>query len=408
MSKPKVCVVGLGYIGLPTAALLAHQGYDVAGVDVVPRVVETINQGRIHIVEAGLADYVKWAVKAGHLRAFATPQPAQVFMIAVPTPFKGDYEPDLTYVEQAARSLAPVLADDDLVILESTSPVGATELVQAWLSDELGKLGRAPRVHLAYCPERVIPGRILHELVHNDRVVGGLTEEATRRAAEFYRSFIRGKALETHARTAEMTKLVENSFRDVNIAFANELSIICDREEIDVWELIGLANHHPRVDILQPGPGVGGHCIAVDPWFLVHKHPIESKLIRTAREVNDSKPGWVIDKVAGHVRGIEVEAPTIVCLGLAYKSDVDDLRESPSLAIAQRLAQAYPGQVIACEPNLDAAEVQGLALVSLEEAMERAQILVVLVRHREFLGLSLRQLEGKRLVDACGLLASKG
>ncbi|KZX77653.1 UDP-N-acetyl-D-mannosaminuronic acid dehydrogenase, partial [Oleiphilus sp. HI0009] len=320
-----VCVMGLGYIGLPTASLLGTKGYQVTGVDVSPKVVETINQGKIHIVEPDLDLLVKSAVNSGNLKASLEPCKADVFIIAVPTPFKEGYEPDLSYVEQATRNIAPFVESGNLVILESTSPVGTTDLVAKILS-EAGHDTQGD-VFVAHCPERVLPGRILIELVQNDRIVGGINEASTDAAATFYKEFVSGEVLETSAKTAELSKLTENSFRDVNIAFANELSLICDQEHIDVWELISLANRHPRVNILQPGPGVGGHCIAVDPWFIIHRNPEQAKLIRTAREVNDHKPEWVISKV--REKAERFKRPVIACLGLAFKADVDDLRESP-------------------------------------------------------------------------------
>ncbi|MFK5951135.1 MAG: UDP-N-acetyl-D-mannosamine dehydrogenase, partial [Methylococcales bacterium] len=321
----KICVIGLGYIGLPTASLLGTKGFSVHGVDVSEHVVDTINKGKIHIVEPDLDIMVKSAVNAGNLKAGLEPIEADVFIIAVPTPFKGDYEPDLSYVESATKMISPFVKPGDLVILESTSPVGTTDEVVAKILTADGH-DTEKEVFVAHCPERVLPGRILIELVENDRIVGGVNALATEKAVEFYNTFVRGEVLSTDSRTAEMAKLTENSSRDVSIAFANELSLICDDEGINVWELISLANRHPRVNILNPGPGVGGHCIAVDPWFIVARSPEHAKLIKTARLVNDAKPDWVIEKVKS--RAEKFKHPVIGCLGLAFKADVDDLRES--------------------------------------------------------------------------------
>ena len=330
----KICVIGLGYIGLPTASLLGTKGFQVHGVDTSQHVVDTINQGGIHIVEPDLDIMVKSAVQAGNLRAGLEAQEADVFIIAVPTPFKDEHEPDLSYIESATRMIAPYVKPGNVIILESTSPVGTTDGVVARILEEAGHaVGKD--VFVAHCPERVLPGRILIELVENDRIVGGINEASTMAAIEFYKSFVRGEVFATDSRTAELTKLTENSFRDVNIAFANELSLICDAEGISVWKLISLANRHPRVNIMRPSPGVGGHCIAVDPWFIVSRTPDIARLIRTAREVNDSKPDWVFNKVKAAAD--KFKHPMIACLGLAFKADVDDLRESPSLAIVRRL-----------------------------------------------------------------------
>jgi len=396
-----VCVLGLGYIGLPTASLLATKGFNVTGVDVRQDVVKTINGGKIHIVEPELDILVKSAVQSGHLVASLEPETADIFILAVPTPFKNDYEPDLSYVEQATKNIAPFLREGNIVILESTSPVGTTELVSEWIRDTRGD---EIKLYIAHCPERVLPGHILRELIENDRVVGGITPEATQKVAEFYRTFVSGKVLETDARTAEMAKLVENSYRDVNIAFANELSLICDEEGVNVWELINLANHHPRVNILQPGPGVGGHCIAVDPWFIVHRNPQKAKLIKTARLVNESKPEWVIEKVKE--RAEHFKDPVIACLGLAYKNDIDDLRESPALRIAQLLKESNIGQVIASEPNVQEKEVKGLSNLSLDEVLHKADIIVLLVKHKEFLNLNIKALQEKIIIDTCGVFRS--
>lgn len=407
MNSTTVCVVGLGYIGLPTAALLATQDFQVAGVDINAKAVDTINQGRIHITEPDLDAFVRSAVAAGRLRAHLEPQPADIFMICVPTPLLESDEcpqPDVTYVTAAARAIAPLVRTGNLVILESTSPVGTTQHVADVLREQGAILDG---VHVAYCPERVLPGKIMTELVENDRVVGGLTPEATRTVATFYRRFVRGEVLETDAATAEMCKLTENSYRDVNIAFANELSMLCARSGVNVWRLIELANRHPRVNILQPGAGVGGHCIAVDPWFIVASDPSTAKLIRAGREVNLAKTRWVIDDIgsaaqeATHRLG---RAPRIACLGLAFKPDIDDLRESPACDIAMHLLGAG-FDVSAVEPNIQAH--RSIPLLPLDKALEQADLVVLLVKHREFtrrlLGDGVRP--AGRVLDYCGLLS---
>ncbi|MDX1474110.1 MAG: UDP-N-acetyl-D-mannosamine dehydrogenase [Reinekea sp.] len=394
-----VCVVGLGYIGLPTASLLGTKGYSVTGVDVSPKVVDTINKGEIHIVEPDLDLLVKSAVNAGKLSASLEPSKADVFIIAVPTPFKDGYVPDLSYVEQASKAIAPYIEPGNLVILESTSPVGTTdEYVAKILSDAGHKVGE--EVFVAHCPERVLPGRILIELVQNDRIVGGINDKSTAVAAAFYEEFVSGEVLKTNAKTAELSKLTENSFRDVNIAFANELSLICDHEHIDVWELISLANRHPRVNILNPGPGVGGHCIAVDPWFIVNRAPKLSKLIRTAREVNDGKPDWVVAKIAEKAE--RFKRPAIACLGLAFKADVDDLRESPAVEIVRKIIGRDIADVMVCEPNIKSSDE--FELVSLQTALESSDIIVVLVDHKEFRSLSAAQLSEKIVIDTRGIV----
>ncbi|KJH73846.1 UDP-N-acetyl-D-mannosamine dehydrogenase, partial [Pseudomonas sp. ES3-33] len=360
-----ISVIGLGYIGLPTAAVFASRKKKVIGVDVNQNAVDIINRGQIHIVEPDLDMVVHAAVTEGYLRATTKPEPADAFLIAVPTPFRGDHEPDLSYIESASKSIAPVLKKGDLVILESTSPVGATEQMATWLADARPDLsfpqthGQDSDIRIAHCPERVLPGHVLRELVQNDRVIGGMTSKCSELAISLYKVFVQGECIVTNARTAEMCKLTENSFRDVNIAFANELSMICGKLEINVWELIRLANRHPRVNILQPGPGVGGHCIAVDPWFIVSKTPEQAKLIRTAREVNDSKPEWVIESVKIAIAELLLKRPnktaadlTIACFGLAFKPNIDDLRKSPALEISLKIAQMHPGQVFAVEPNI--------------------------------------------------------
>jgi UDP-N-acetyl-D-mannosaminuronic acid dehydrogenase len=410
--------MGLGYIGLPTASLLASKGFKVHGVDVSPHVVETINAGRIHIREPELDILVKSAVQSGRLQADTQPAPADVFILAVPTPFKDGYEPDLTYVESATRAIAPYLAPGNLVILESTSPVGTTELVAHWIAEtrpDLRVSGRgsseidAPEaIHVAHCPERVLPGQIIRELVDNDRIVGGIDDASTAAAADFYHLFVAGEVLVTDSRTAELAKLTENTFRDVNIALANELSQICDRLGVDVWDLIHLANHHPRVNILRPGPGVGGHCIAVDPWFIIHSAPEQAQLIRAAREVNNGKPGQVVAKV--RAKAARIQSPTIACFGLAYKPDIDDLRESPALLITRQLAEEGLGRVLAIEPHIEVlpsslAEA-GVTLCGINEALEEADIVLGLVAHRGFRKVSRTVLQEKIVIDTCGLWRS--
>jgi len=400
--------MGLGYIGLPTASIFATKGRSVLGVDISASVVDTINAGSIHIHEPDLDVLVRAAVQSGNLRASTKPEASEVFIIAVPTPFlerqDGSRAPDLAYVEAATRSLAPVVEPGNLVILESTSPVGTTEKVKALLEDELAKLGRkVDGLLYAHCPERILPGQMLKELVSNDRIAGGLTPEASRKAKELYRCFCTAEIVETDARTAEMAKLTENAFRDVNIAFANELSLVCDKLGINVWELIKLANRHPRVKILQPGPGVGGHCIAVDPWFIVDSAPEEARLMRTAREVNDGKPGWVIAKVRAAAAGLK--NPSVACLGLAFKANIDDLRESPAVEIAAHLA-GEGFKVLAVEPHVRELPkaLQGKAdLVGLEEALEKADILLLLVDHNIFKAVPAVRLKGKRVIDTRGI-----
>jgi len=394
-----ISVVGLGYIGLPTAAVFAGCKKKVIGLDVNQATVDTINRGEVHIVEPDLDIVVRAAVTGGYLRATTRPETADAFLIAVPTPFKGDHEPDLGYIEAASKTIAPVLKKGDLVVLESTSPVGATEQMAHWLAEARPDLsfpqsaGEESDIRVAHCPERVLPGHVLHELVHNDRVIGGMTARCSAAAANLYKIFVQGDCVITNARTAEMCKLTENSFRDVNIAFANELSIICDSLNINVWELIGLANRHPRVKILKPGPGVGGHCIAVDPWFIVSRSPNEAKLVRAAREVNDGKPAWVVGKVCKAVADLALEAGksardvNIACLGLSFKPDIDDLRCSPALDIAQTLTDIFPGQVSCVEPNISKLPefLRGkIQLVGFEEAVEGADIIVLLVDHTMF------------------------
>jgi UDP-N-acetyl-D-mannosaminuronic acid dehydrogenase len=425
MQKKIISIVGLGYIGLPTAAIFASRGVKVIGVDVNYHAVDIINKGQIHIVEPDLEMVVQSAVNQGYLRATTKPEPADVFIIAVPTPFKskhnGDHEPDLSFIKATSQSIAPVLKSGDLVILESTSPVGSTEQMAAWLSSARSDLtfpqthGEESDIRIAYCPERVLPGHILRELVQNDRVIGGITPKCSEAAALLYKIFVQGECFITNVRTAEMCKLTENSFRDVNIAFANELSVICDKLEVNVWELIKLANRHPRVNILQPGPGVGGHCIAVDPWFIVSQTPDEAQLIRTAREVNDNKPGWVINKVRLAVTKYLEETPTkkiedvtIACFGLAFKPDIDDLRESPAVEIVQMLASDGFGKVLVVEPNVDALPAKligktSLRLVSANDAISSANIIVMLVNHTVFYDIHIDQISNKIIVDTRGV-----
>jgi UDP-N-acetyl-D-mannosaminuronic acid dehydrogenase len=406
MLLKKICVIGLGYIGLPTAAMFASRKINVVGVDVNQEAVNTINRGEIHIVEPDLDMLVHAAVTEGYLKATNTTEHADAFLIAVPTPFlpknnKQDIpKPDLSYIQAAAKAVAPVLKQGDLVILESTSPVGATEQMAEWLAEARQDLtfpqavGEASDIRIAHCPERVLPGHVVRELVENDRVIGGLTNKCSQVAVNLYKTFVKGECVITNARTAEMAKLTENSCRDVQIAFANELSIICDQLDIDVWELISLANRHPRINILQPGPGVGGHCIAVDPWFIVSKTPDEAHLIHTARKVNDAKPHWVINQVKSAVGEFLQANPSktaadirITCFGLAFKPDIDDLRESPSLAIAQKIAEDHPSTVYFVEPNIDslASEFSKNAeLKEFRDELELVDIAVLLVDHKEF------------------------
>ncbi|NOR69115.1 MAG: UDP-N-acetyl-D-mannosamine dehydrogenase, partial [Methylomarinum sp.] len=376
----KVSVVGLGYIGLPTAAVIASRGVEVVGIDVSQHAVDTINQGKIHIVEPDLDMLVQSAVTTGKLRATLDPEPADVFMIAVPTPFSDGFKPDVSYIEAAVKKIAPVLKNGDLVILESTSPVGTTEKISEWLSEIRDDLifphqnSEQADIYIAHCPERVLPGYVIQELVTNDRVIGGLTPQCADKAKALYQLFVKAECIVTDARTAEMAKLTENSFRDVNIAFANELSIVCDKLNINVWELICLANRHPRVNILKPGPGVGGHCIAVDPWFIVDSCPDEARLIRTAREVNDSKPEFVINKIRKVAEAFK--QPKIALLGLAFKADIDDLRESPAVDIAEKVIQETIGDVLVVEPNIkslpEKLQADHVKLVSLVDSLAEA------------------------------------
>lgn len=406
MNFETISVIGLGYIGLPTAAVFASRKKNVIGVDINQHTVDTINQGKIHIIEPDLDMVVQAAVAQGYLRATTAPEPADAFLIAVPTPFENNHQPDLTYIESASKAIAPVLKKGDLVILESTSPVGATEKMAAWLAEARSDLrfpqqtGEESDIRIAHCPERVLPGHVLRELVQNDRVIGGMTLKCSQAANELYKTFVQGECIITNARTAEMCKLTENSFRDVNIAFANELSMICDDAGINVWELISLANRHPRVTILQPGPGVGGHCIAVDPWFIVSQNPEKARLIKTAREVNDAKPHWVIEKVKAKAE--RFKKTVIGCLGLTFKANIDDLRESPALEIVRELITANIGEVMACEPNCADAKLE-FPLYSLKDVLTRADIIVVLVDHIEFMKIEAGLLQEKIVIDTRGI-----
>ena len=424
MSFETISVIGLGYIGLPTAAMFAAYGKNVIGVDVNQHAVDTINRGEIHIVEPDLDAMVHKAVTDGKLKAVLTPETADAFLIAVPTPFlptknESDIpQPDLKYIQSAAKAIAPVLKKGNLIILESTSPVGATEHMADWLAEYRTDLtfpkthGEDSDIRIAHCPERVLPGHVVRELVENDRVIGGLTHKCSQQATALYKTFVQGDCVVTNARTAEMAKLTENSCRDVQIAFANELSMICDKLDIDVWELISLANRHPRINILQPGPGVGGHCIAVDPWFIVSKTPEQAKLIHTARKVNDSKPQWVLGKVKEAIGEYlmansdkTAKDVTIACFGLAFKPDIDDLRESPALNIALNIASLNVGVTLAVEPNianLTDSLKNRLILASFDTAISDADIFVMLVDHKEFKQLDIN-LHNNIIVDTKGI-----
>jgi len=412
-----VSIIGLGYIGLPTAAVLASKDIKVVGVDVSQHVVDTINQGKIHIIEPGLDALVREAVQKNHLKAVINPEKADVFMIAVPTPFKGNHEPDLSYIRLAAKAIAPVLEKGNLVILESTSPVGATEKMMTWMREErldlsfpeFGNNNFIADIAVAHCPERVLPGQVVRELIENDRIIGGVTDYCAKQAKDLYKIFVDADCLLTDCRTAELSKLVENSFRDVNIAFANELSLICDKLGINVWKLIELANHHPRVNILQPGPGVGGHCIAVDPWFIVDSAPDEAKLIRAARLVNDNKPNFVLGKIDKAVKAIGKNKSDlkIACLGLSFKPDIDDLRESPALSIAGKIGLMGFSKVFLVEPNIsnipNEFKSESVSMVSANEAIKSADIVVLLVDHTPFQSMDLEVLSGKQVIDTRGI-----
>ena len=412
-----VSIIGLGYIGLPTAAVLASKDIKVVGVDVSQYVVDTINQGKIHIIEPGLDALVREAVQKNNLKAVINPEKADVFMIAVPTPFKGSHEPDLSYIRLAAKAIAPVLEKGNLVILESTSPVGATEKMMTWMREErldlsfpeFGNNNFIADIAVAHCPERVLPGQVVRELIENDRIIGGVTDYCAKQAKDLYKIFVDADCLLTDCRTAELSKLVENSFRDVNIAFANELSLICDKLGINVWKLIELANHHPRVNILQPGPGVGGHCIAVDPWFIVDSAPDEAKLIRTARLVNDNKPNFVLGKIDKAVKAIGKNKSDlkIACLGLSFKPDIDDLRESPALSVAGKIGLMGFSELFLVEPNIssipDKLKGESISITSADKAIKAADIVVLLVDHTPFKKMDLEVLSGKQIVDTRGI-----
>ena len=396
MDKKKISVIGLGYIGLPTAALLANKGFQVEGIDIDQSIVDTVNSGKIHIVEPNLENYVEKAVKEKCLHASLTPSESDIFIIAVPTPFHEGYTPNIDYIISATKMIAPFIKKNNIVILESTSPVGTTEKIEQILKEE----GiNTKDIYISHCPERVLPGNIMKELVYNDRIVGGINPQSTKKTIDFYNKFVEGEIFPTNAKTAEMAKLTENSFRDVNIAFANELSILCDNLNIDINELIELANRHPRVNILNPGPGVGGHCIAVDPWFIINKDPENAKIIKLAREINLYKTQWVIEKIKDAALEFEKangKKPIIACFGLAFKPDIDDLRESPALYIAQELNQnGY--KILAVEPNIN--NHPSLQLVNIREANDNADIFTMLVAHKEF-----KKLNIKTDLDFCGLL----
>lgn len=414
MTFNTISILGLGYIGLPTAAVLANSGRLVIGVDINPRIVETINQGQVHIIEPELELAVQQAVEKGQFFATTEVQPADAFIIAVPTPLTNN-QPDISHIHSAVLAIAPVLRKGNLIILESTSPVETTEKMAKWLTEARPDLSFPIQnqiesdIYIAYCPERVLPGKAMSELLENDRVIGGLSEKSTEQAVDLYQIFAKGQCLKTDARTAELCKLVENSFRDVNVAFANELSMICDELKINIWELIKLANHHPRVNILQPGAGVGGHCIAIDPWFIVSNSPKYSRLIRTAREVNDSKPHWVLEKVKQLLveytiaKDCKPSEVTIACLGLAFKPDIDDLRESPALMITQQISSWHRGSVLAVEPNIQSLSLDNIELVDLNDALAQADILVLLVDHTPFKKVSLEQISQRYIMDCRGV-----
>ncbi|GGX60125.1 UDP-N-acetyl-D-mannosamine dehydrogenase [Saccharospirillum salsuginis] len=421
MSFNTISVVGLGYVGLPTAAVFASRRMNVIGLDVNQEAIDTINRGEIHIVEPSLDIIVRAAVTEGYLRATNHAEPAEAFMIAVPTPFKDDRVPDLSYIQAAAKMIAPVLAAGNLVVLESTSPVGTTEQLSAWLAEERPDLtfphthGERSDIRMAHCPERVLPGQVIRELVENDRVIGGMTPKCSEVATRLYKQVVQGDCITTTARTAELAKLTENSFRDVNIAFANELSMLCDKLDINVWEMIGLANRHPRVNILTPGAGVGGHCIAVDPWFIVDSCPEEARIIRMAREINDYKPQWVLEKVRQQLDGIHADEPgktrqdiKVACLGVAFKPNIDDLRESPALSITESIA-GLGCQVMIVEPNIkklpSRLERDNVTLTPLARALDEADVVCVLVKHSAFVE-EIEAIRGRsKVLDVVGLLS---
>ena len=399
--KAEVVTIGLGYIGLPTSALIASHGTNVLGVDINQKVVDTINQGKIHIVEPDLDQIVSKAVSKGFFKASTKASPADVYLIVVPTPFKGNHEPDISFVEAATESVIPLLKEGNLFIIESTSPVGTTEKMMDLIFSIRPELKN--KIYIAYCPERVLPGNVMYELVENDRVIGGVDDASTDKAAAFYSKYVKGDLHKTNARTAEMCKLVENSSRDVQIAFANELSIICDKADINVWKLIELANKHPRVNILQPGCGVGGHCIAVDPYFIITEFPKESKIISNAREINNYKSDWCVEKIKSTALQFEIDnnrKPTIALMGLAFKPNIDDLRESPAKHIAEKVLQNESnGELFIVEPNIK--EHKAFKLTNYNEAFEKADIIAFLVAHKEFKSLKIR--ENKFILDFCGV-----
>lgn len=397
----KACFMGLGYIGLPTAIIAAKSGVQIIGVDINPSVVEKTNQGKLHIVEPGIQEMLEEVVSKGQLVAKTTPEEADAYFIVVPTPFDSNHEPDISYVQAATESIIPLLQEGDLYVIESTSPVGTTELMMDLIYSKRPEL--KDKIHIAYCPERILPGNVVHELVHNDRVIGGVDEASTEKAKDFYRNFVTGNLYGTNARTAEMCKLTENASRDVQIAFANELSLICDKADINVWELIDLANKHPRVNILQPGSGVGGHCIAVDPYFITSNFPIESQIIAKAREINNYKAFWCAEKVQNTILQFELEhkrKPIVAMMGLAFKPNIDDLRESPAKYITTKVLQAANNaDILIVEPNVEEHKV--FKLTNYKEAYQQADIVAFLVSHKEFTELPYQ--EEKIILDFCGI-----
>ena len=401
----KVCFIGLGYIGLPTAIIAAKHGVQVTGVDINPKIVELTNQGKLHIIEPGMEEMLQEVVKSGILKASTIPEVCEAYFIVVPTPFKGNHEPDISYVKAATKAVIPLLKEGDLYVIESTSPVGTTDKMKQLIFTERPEL--TGKIFIAYCPERVLPGNVIHELVHNDRVIGGVDELSTDKAIEFYSQFVKGMLHRTNCKTAEMCKLTENSSRDVQIAFANELSLICDKAGINVWELIDLANKHPRVNILQPGCGVGGHCIAVDPYFITADFPMESKIIATAREINNYKAFWCAEKIQNEMLKFELKyhrKPWVAMMGLAFKPNIDDLRESPAKGIAAKVMQSCNNaQIMVVEPNVREHNV--FKLRNYKEAYEQADIVVFLVNHREFAELNYRT--DIKVLDFCGVFLKK-
>ena len=397
----KACFMGLGYIGLPTAIIAAKHGVDVVGVDINPKVVEVTNQGKLHIIEPGMEEMLQEVIATGKFKAYTTPQKSDAYFMVVPTPFKGDHEPDVSYVEAATRAVLPLLKEGDLYVIESTSPIGTTEMMANIIFTERPEL--KDKIYIAYCPERVLPGNVIYELVHNDRVIGGLTPESTDKAIEFYSQFVKGELHKTNSRTAEMCKLTENSSRDVQIAFANELSLICDKAGINVWELINLANKHPRVNILQPGCGVGGHCIAVDPYFITADYPAESKIIAAARSINNYKSFWCAEKVKSTMLEFELKnghKPVVAMMGLAFKPNIDDLRESPSKTIVGKVMQmCNNADILIVEPNVE--EHKTFKLTPYQEAFDKADIVVMLTAHDQFKTLPWD--ENKIILDFCGI-----